>query len=299
MQTQFYVSHASENLGPWPLAEIVMRLGRLELLATDFIYDEATESWISLAEYEPVQSLIHASKPKTPPPGAKKKVLASEENTVVDQKALTPSSQVQVTNLNTSVAVPSAEIDESPEWFVQKETHRYGPFTYSGLIKALQDKSVFDFDFVWRQGMDNWMRISEHHLFTQEAIRTVFKKSSPFFEKVFVQRQSPRVPFESEVFVHDNRSLWRGKAYECSESGSGVVVDYSVLLPGQVVNVHFASTNRTPAFNALCEVVSKKFTEEIKEKNSPVRYGLKFVQLEEGTKSVLQEYLKTELEKAA
>ena len=59
----------------------------------------------------------------------------------------------------------------------------------------------------------------------------------------------------------------------------------SVVVPGQRVFIHFRKFNEWPAFNAVCEVVSKKFVND----GSPVQYGLRFLSL---THEVKDEFYK-------
>ena len=48
-----------------------------------------------------------------------------------------------------------------------------------------------------------------------------------------------------------------------------------------------------PPFNAICEVVSKKYVDGVKDKNAPIRYGLKFKEINPQAQKVLQNFSKT------
>ena len=67
-------------------------------------------------------------------------------------------------------------------------------------------------------------------------------------------------------------------------------MENSMILPGQKLYLHFKPGDGVPPFNAVCEVVSKRYIEGLNSKKTPIRYGLKFVDLDEGTKDFLMQY---------
>lgn len=281
-QSEFYISKGEETLGPWTIEEIANRLAQSEIAVTDFVYDDGRKDWIPLMECAPLKEVLRSSKPKAPPPPARK---PSQEQTVREANA----------GSEKSTSAPRAD-GETAEWFVQKGDHRYGPFTRYGLIRALQEKSIFEFDLVWKNGMDEWVRLAEHEEFQAERIRELQAKMVDR-EDVFFPRRNARVPFEREVIVHDNHSLWMGQSFEGSAGGSGVVIENATLVPGQVVLVHFAANDELPAFNALCEIVSKRFSRDVKDEKSPVAYGVRFVKLDSSAETRIQDFFKMKAKK--
>lgn len=278
-QTAFYVSHAGQTYGPWTVVEITKRIAQMELIATDYIYDEQKSGWVPLLECNAVVSALRAAKPSAPP--------GAPPRGDVEKRAAQPVGPGEAV----LVSEPSASGEESGgDWFIQRESHRYGPFTYLGLIKALQEKSVFDFDLVWRNGMDEWIRIAEHEMFAPDVIRSLSEKKQADTKQFFFQRRFPRWPIQSEVIVHDNRSVWLGQTYEGSEGGSGMTIMNSVLLPGQVLFLHFTGFGELPAFNALCEIVNKRYVSNIRDPRTAVPYGVKFVKLEKHVQDAMREY---------
>lgn len=283
-QLEFHVSRGEETLGPWTLNEIATRLAKSEIAVTDFLYDETRGDWVPLLEYAPLKELLRASKPKKAPPSARSDKTTG--NATSDEPQ--PSESEMAAPRTSSMNLGSDH--DSAEWFVQKGSHRYGPFTYLGLIRALQEKSVFEFDYIWKNGMDHWVRLAEHEEFHQDRIRDLKQKETGGQGAVFMKRKHPRIPFEGEVLVHDNRTVWVGKAFEGSAGGSGVVIENATLVPGQVILLHFAPTDGLPAFNALCEIVSKKFCKDIRDTKSPVSYGVRFIKLDSSVESKVQEF---------
>lgn len=154
------------------------------------------------------------------------------------------------------------------QWFILKGESRFGPFSFEEVVRMLQGRSVFEFDFAWCAKMETWRRIAEIGDFSPENVR--------HFPQLFAKRAHKRKKFEGTVLVHDNEHLWTGKGVEISDGGVGVVMNNSMILPGQVLYLHFKAVDNMPSFNAVCEVVSKKFVGGIRSSDAPVQYGLKF-----------------------
>jgi hypothetical protein len=286
-QTQFFVSKGEQQLGPWTVQEIASKVGSAELAMTDFVFVDEKNDWVALYECEAFQAYMRSQKPKAAPP----KKAASVETPKADPlaQAFAPSHKREETPV---AAAPSPEPSQktTQEWFVQKGQHRYGPFTYLGVIRALQEKTVYEFDLCWKNGMNEWIRIAEHEDFRADKIRALTQEASKSEEQVFTQRQYARVGFETEVLVHDNRSVWLGRAYEGSAGGSGLVIENATLVPGQTVLLHFAERDDLPAFNALCEIVGKKYAKDVRDAKSPVQYSVRFVKLDAQAEARVQKY---------
>mgnify|MGYP001328400088 CR=1 FL=1 len=280
-QTRFYVAQGEQNLGPWTIEEIAAKVASQEIAVTDFVYDEGRQDWIPLLELEAFKAHLNKKRPKAPPPRA--------QETVRPEPVERASAAVVQT-------ASREQTDEGPaEWFVQKGANRFGPMTYLEVVRALQEKTVFDFDFVWKQGTESWVRIAEHSEFHPDRIRELAGKFAGASEPkdVFVRRQYPRIRFESEVIVHDDRSVWMGQAFEAGLGGSGLVIENATLQPGQVVRVHFGPCDGLPAFNALGEIVGKRYTREVRGKKSPVRYALKFLKVDGAAEAAVREYFES------
>jgi hypothetical protein len=274
--SRFLVSRNGETLGPWAIEMIAQKLGMAELAVTDFAWDEKANDWVTLMEFSELKTYLHSRKPQKP--------MASESMETLARPAL--------------VMEPEA-IQE--EWYVSRGQQKFGPFSYLGIIKALQDKSVFEFDYIWTAGMDNWIRIAEHEKFATETIRSLLKNmtSSPEHVEVFAQRKHPRLFLENDVLVHDNSSVSSGRMVEASVGGSGLIVKNSTLVPGQAVNVHFASMQGLPAFNAVGEVVSKKYVRSARDRRAPIHYGIRFVKMDAAAEMRVKNFFKEKTGRAA
>jgi hypothetical protein len=282
----YMVSRNGETLGPWAIETIARKLAMAELAVTDFAWNEKANDWVTLMEFGELKTYLYSRKPKAPAP-----------RMTAEQK---PAATESMETLARPTIVMEPEATQE-EWYVSRGQQKFGPFSYLGLIKALQDKSVFEFDYIWTAGMDNWIRIAEHEKFATETIRSLLKNltSSPEHVEVFAQRKHPRLLLENDVLVHDNSSVSSGRMVEASVGGSGVIVKNSTLVPGQAVNLHYASMQGLPAFNAVGEVVSKKYVRSARDRRAPIHYGIRFVKMDAAAEMRVKNFFKEKTGRSA
>jgi hypothetical protein len=258
--TRFKVSRQGQELGAFTLPEIVAKVRAKEVELFDYIFDESKADWVLLMEYPALAQELKSTKPPKPPTAS------------VEEAPKAKSTKTAPTPEPTIRMVPRSEHDVT-DWFILKGEHRFGPFEYSNIIQMLQQKIVFPFDWIWHAGLEGWHRVTELAEFQPETIRQQMgKKKNP----IFTQRQFERQKVTGRVFVHDNITLWKGESFEISQGGIGVTLENHLITPGQTVTVHMKRTGKLPAFNALCEVVSKKFEAD---KSKPIEYGFKFLSI--------------------
>ena len=184
------------------------------------------------------------------------------------------------------------DINSLQEWYILKWDNKYGPFSYIEIVKMLQGKSVFEFDYIWKNGQDNWKRIAEVENFHSEKIKELFKhKEDPTVKDSFFRRRHERKSFNGSIIIHDNDKVWKGSAIEISEGGAGIVMNNSLIKPGEKVFLHVKPGDNVPPFNAICEVVSKKFT-KIADREAPVKYGVKFLKIHSNHLENIKEFIK-------
>lgn len=253
---RYLVSHQNEQMGPFSLDEIVVKIHDRSLELLDYLYDEHADDWVLIMEFEPLAGKLRSRKP-TGRPG---------------------NMGTGTTDGAASEAVPSPVTAHSiVEWFVLKGESRFGPFPFKDLIKMLQQKIVFPFDMVWHAGMPAWARLADLPDFSEVNMRSLFNQVDA--KDAFTQRRFPRVKYDGRVLVHDNLSIWKGHGLEISRGGVGISMSNAKVVPGQHLTLHFSSQNGWPAFNAHCEVVSKKY---VPDGGLPVEYGLRFLSLTQG-----------------
>lgn len=274
--SQFYVSHEGEQLGPMGLGEIVEGVRQNRLSVLDYIYDEAKGDWVLLMDYPTVAAQLKDIKPAAPPkkapPGIGPALGAEASGPAMPMANAEPGSEHAIT-----------------EWYVLKGENKFGPFALVDLVKMLQQKVVFEFDFCWHPGMGSWKRIAEVDAFNPESIRKLKSENTKDLQEVFFRRRHRRMSYNGTILVHDNKTVWKGQGMEISAGGAGVVMENAMIIPGQTLYLHFKPCDGVPPFNAVCEVVSKQFVEGVREKNASIRYGLKFTNISANTQQFLHE----------
>ncbi len=256
---KYRVSHQGQEAGTFSANEIVAKIRTKELELFDYFFYESQNDWVLLMEHAEVAGLLKSNKPPRPP-GAKPEAAPQAA-------APAPAPRATFTPAATGVA-------DNVEWFVLKGEHRFGPFAFAEVVRMLQQKVVYPFDFIWHAGLSDWKRLAEVSEFQTESIRSLFDKTGKKSD-LFVKRQHKRKKHNGRVIIHDNLTLWKGESFEISKGGVGVTLKNALVVPGQQVFVHFSGTEGWPSFNAVCEVVSKKFVQD----DAPVEYGLKFLSM--------------------
>lgn len=267
------VSRNGETLGPWSVEQIAEQLASGGVAITDFVWDSA--DWVPLMEFAELKAHLQSKRPKAPPQTAGK-----AESPVVSEPSVMPS----------IAAAPSMKPEDALIWYVSRGQQKFGPFNYFGVIKALQDKSIFEFDYVWKEGTENWIRLAEHELFSQEKVRELLAAATPTLAAIFAKRQHERVKIQTDVLVNDNMTMSPGQLVEIGAGGAGLIVKNAKLMPGQLVNIHIASTDELPAFNAVGEIVSKKFERAVRNTRAPIQYGIRYVKVDRVVEERVKDY---------
>jgi hypothetical protein len=242
--SKYYISHNGKQMGPWSHEEVVKGLEAKQLFWTDYLFDEEKKDWILLAEHSRFAELFR------------------QPFTQNEQAA-------QV------IAFPQAKL--SKEWFVLKGENKYGPFAYLELVRMLQDKNLYEYDYVWTAALASWKRIAECEDFRSEKIRSLLTSGLPEVDDAFFRRRHARVKYGTTVIVHNDKTVWKGRTVEVSSGGASLIIDYRQLEPGHTVFLHFKAGDEVPPFNAICSVVNKQHADSHAKE---IKYGVKFVNID-------------------
>jgi len=256
MQSEFYIYRNGKQEGPFSKEKVIEKIKAQDLSASDFVYLDEKSDWVLVMDYEPLTEYIKTAKPKTVPPKKPTKESATA----------------------------------SQEWYILKGENRYGPFTYPDLIKMLQEKALFEYEYVWKTGMESWVRVAEVEDFTADKIRGLKDEAKSNLSEVFFRRRHARAHYGASILVHDNKHVWKGQGLEISPGGAGLIMDNSMILPGQVLFLHFKPGEGVPPFNAVCEVVSKRFLKGVRHKDQAIQYGVKFTSIGENARGTIEDY---------
>jgi len=226
---QYFVTQYGKTVGPWSLERIQTELKQGNLHFNDYIFHPDAQEWQVIL----ISSLIPDSH----------KCLGSK---------FTP-------NLKRADPVSNQKWDDL-EWFIFKDNQQQGPYTYLEVLRLLQAKRLFDYDYVWAASLPTWSKVFEIPAFSFDQVKNLSQKNEPEIQSVFFRRQFPRIRFEVPVFVHNSRKLWRAKTDELSAGGCSLTLSATELEPGDKIIVHIPQqpSSQLPGFNALCTLVSKK-----------------------------------------
>jgi hypothetical protein len=287
MQTRFYVSHESQQMGPYTIDEIVNFVGRGTLSPLDYIYDESLSDWIIFIDHKELSEKVKCLKPKAPPQAHNNQGTPGH-----GQKEHAGHSKQTHGATHEGHAVHPGNIAEPlrHEWFVLKGENKFGPFAFPDMIKMLQQGAIYEYDFAWYDGMQGWVRIAELSDFSKDVLQKLKESSMPELREVFFRRRHKRALYGATIIVHDNKKVWKGTGVEISEGGAGVIMENATLLPGQELYLHFKPGDGVPPFNAVCEIVSKQYMNELNDPNAPIKYGLKFKNINAETQKLLKDF---------
>lgn len=273
--SKYYVSHHEQQMGPYSVDEIVNLVSQGTLSPLDYIYDPSHGDWLLFLDHAQLAEKVKQLKPKTAPKPAPHSSQAgdledsqSQEDSSADRKA------------------------PGIEWFVLKGENKFGPFAYADIISMLQERTVYEFDFVWHSKMEGWSRIAELPEFAVETMKKMKASGDKQISNLFFRRRHRRVKYNGSILIHDHKKVWRGHGIEISEGGAGVVMDNATVVPGQKLYLHFKPGDGVPHFNAMCEVVSKQYVPNLKDATSPVKYGLKFLAISSEAEKFLRSFTK-------
>jgi len=250
---KYYVTHNGKQFGPWSVEEIRLSLEQQRLLWTDYIYDEAKSDWILLASHPYFSDAF--------------KLLKSKDQSLSDKVK---------------------EQDKSGndhQWFVLKGENKYGPFSYLELVRMLQAKNLYEYDYVWTKSLPTWSRVADCDDFKSDKIRQLLQSKNPIMSEVFFRRRHSRVQYDTSVIIHNNKKVWKGKSVELSPGGAGLVVEAKDFDPGQTLFLHFNVGEDVPPFNAICSIVSKQHATDMM---SEIKYGVKFTNISKEIQQVIK-----------
>lgn len=258
MQVSYTISKDSKEIGPFTVDQILLALSAGEIAVTDYIYVD--NDWTPILEFQPVISKLKSNKPKSAP-----------KSEVTKTQAVSPKLQ-----------------ESTEEWFLLREDKKIGPFSYLEVVKMLQDKQAYEFDFTWHENLAKWTRIAELREFSPERMHSLMQEH----KDLFVKRQHKRAVYNSEVIVSDHYELFQGTCIQISEGGARLKIAHSMLSPGDRIVIHHKETDHLPPFNAECEIVNKAYSQLLKNKKQEVEYIVTFEKLNDTALKCIKDYAK-------
>lgn len=257
MTKQYYLSNNGTHVGPYTHAAILEKVEAQEQQWTDYVFDEAIGEWMMLLEHPDFAAQLTRQMPQRP-----------------------TSRPAQTISFNTM---------KDKEWFVLKDGNNYGPFCQLELIQMLQEKALYEFDYIWHAKLPAWKRVAEVDEFNPDSIRSMKDSKDIEVAEVFFRRRHARANYGASLIVHNNKTVFRGKALEISAGGAGVLIDCPNLQPGQSLFLHFQPGDGVPPFNVVCQVVSKSYVKGPHSEDS-IKYGVKFTTLSQSARESIKNF---------
>ncbi|MBL7671383.1 MAG: DUF4339 domain-containing protein [Bdellovibrionaceae bacterium] len=261
MQKSFFLSKDGAQVGPFTVDEVRQKLEVQEHTWMDYVYDDEKSDWVLLIEH-PVFS-------------------EKFNNTFIRGQA--NKSAPSASNSKASAA-PSRD----KEWYTLKNGSNFGPFSHFEMIIMLQEKNLFEYDYIWHQSLPTWKRVAEVEVFKPEKMRQMMESNNSEVAEIFFRRRHLRTKFGCSLIVHNNKSVFRGKSLEISAGGAGVMIDCQSLSPGESLFLHFQPGEGVPPFNAVCTIVSKEFVKDTVTAGDPVKYGIKFTSVSQSIREQIR-----------
>lgn len=261
---KFYLSERGNQIGPFSVEDVLRRLDDKKAQWTDYIFADDLKDWVLLMSHPDFTKAFNAGRAR-------------------------PATKI-ISMPPTFDLRPHSELREK-EWFLLRDGNNYGPFSRLDLVQMLQEKSLFEYDFVWHHGMDAWKRVAEVKDFKPDQIRALKDSKDPDVSEVFFRRRHARAKYGCSLLVHNNKTVFKGESFEISEGGAGVVIENPGLQPGQTIYLHFQPGDGVPPFNAICNIVSKSWVKESSEPQA-VRYGVKFSSMSQSVRESIRDFTK-------
>ena len=249
---KFFIAKDGVQKGPWSMEEITHNIHKKVISWNDYIYDEKQNEWLFLFEFAGLTEVFNKSF-KNP--------------------------------LQTKPIAPNNYYEERV-WYILKQNENYGPFCYLDLVQMLQSKTLFEHDFLWRQGRPAWKRLSEMEEFSGDKLKEVFKhvteENIDPNRIVFFRRRHVRAKYECQLIVHDQHQVYNAHTVEISAGGASFEIEETSFDIDTQVYLHFKPGVDVPPFNAVCKVVSR----------SGHVHGVSFVHVPTNVKDSIEKYTK-------
>ena len=247
---KYFVAKEGIQKGPWALDEISQNIQNKVLSWNDYIYDEKINVWLFLFEFPLLTDSFNRS----------------FKNPVEKVKKLT-----------------NFDSYKDRVWYILKVNENYGPFTSVEMIQMLQNKTLFEFDFIWCQGQQSWKRLADVDEFHEDKIKEIYEASltgEGDHSEPFYRRKFPRAKYKCELLIHDRKKVFAAESIEIGEGGASFKIDNANFKTGGQIYLHFKPGSDVPAFNATCTVVSK----------SGNKYGVSFITVSSAVKNSIEKF---------
>ena len=194
--------------------------------------------------------------------------------------------------------ITSSEVQVCNEWHILKGETQYGPYTYEEMIGMSQNGLVFGFDYIWAPHVESWTAMADVPEFSRERLALLADKNPT--EKNFSRREHERVTCKLPVYVNDQQTMWEGTVENLSEGGALVMMKNPVLLPGNIINLHFRSMKEgEQSFNCTAQILNKRLVKTRIQHDTGIHYAIKFMVKSSEADAQIEDWMKQNKHKPA
>ncbi len=267
MEANYFVTVKGNMVGPLDHQQVLAKVQSNDCLWTDYIFDDGTQDWIMLMDHKDFEATYKAS--------------------LAEAKTSAPKASETTSTSSSGIANDTLK---DKAWFILKSGNNYGPFSKLEIVQMLQEKTLFEFDYIWAQKLPAWKRVAEVEDFNPIHIKNLKNSGMTEVGEVFFRRRHARVSYGCSLIIHNNKTVFKGKAMEISAGGAGILIENPNFQPGQTIFLHFQPGDGVPPFNAVCEIVSKQTLQETMGLAAPIRYGVKFTSITQSVKESIKDF---------
>lgn len=294
-EKSFYLYINKEQTEPLPVSEIVEKLKNNTYKLNDMAYDEESETWVTIVNHHYIMkclSGIDTSEESTFPGKNGEQVIEGTDAEVVDSEG-TSEEELKSEEINEQPAEEENSKYTEKCWFVLRGEDRYGPFDYIEMAQMLLSGLAYEYDYAWKQDLEQWMKISEIDDFEKsnlEKLSTLKEaKVDESIKDKFFRRKYPRRLCNIPVVIQSGQNLFLGTGISIGELGAAITVENSDIKEQTEILLDFRPGDYLPSFSAQCKVVS--ITKD--DKGLP-RFGIEFIKLDPDIQNQIANFSKPE-----
>ncbi len=184
------------------------------------------------------------------------------------------------------------------EWYIARGDKKYGPYSLDEMIVLRQQRKIFEYDLVWKQGLRQWNVLIQTIEFSAQAIAERSLRAETC--EVFNRRRWPRVHVDIPVLVHNEMNLWKAKTLNISQGGALIELNTPFLNIGDEIHLHFQKNvlnseinSNSEKFSCMGKITGKRFSQERIHVNSLIQYNLCFEVMDECALPKISQWVET------
>jgi len=181
---------------------------------------------------------------------------------------------------------------QESNWYVLRGENKFGPFQFGAMLAMIQKGELFDYNYIWSQGMENWTLLGDVSEFSKDKLALLIQTKDPI-SHAFLQRAADRADVKIPILAHNDQHFFDGECVSISDNGALVLLNNPLLLPGENVYLHFKSTEFIEnSFNVWAQIVRKNFSRQRLNVKSGLNYAIRFVQVQDSGQKEIQTLIK-------